>query len=100
MISEAVKEMFTQELRELYLRRLENDAYLFKLKGIHEESEMALYHAAELKKDTPACDLPFVQEIFRRTFEPHFIRYLTDDPDTGMRIVYLGSNPDLELFRE
>ena len=100
LISEAAESIFDQNLRDIYIRRLENEAYLFKIKGIHEEAEMALHHAAELKKDTPACDLPFVQEIFRRTFEPHFMSFGTGELLNGMRVVRIGGNAGNELFGE
>ncbi len=99
LISEAAESVFDDNLRGIYIRRLENDAFLFKLKGIHEEAEMALHHAGELKKDTPACDIPFVQEIFRSTFKPYAYIVGGFPLHDGMRVIHLGSNPDLEFIR-
>lgn len=100
LISEAAESVFDDNLRDIYIRRLENDAYLFKIKGVHEEAEMALHHAGELEKDTPACDIPFVQEIFRRTFEPYGFISGGFPLHEGVRVIHLGSNPDLEFIRE
>ncbi len=100
LISEAAESVFDATLRDIYIRRLENDAFLFKLKGIHEEAEMALHHAGELKKDTPACEIPFVHEIFSRTFEPHGYLIGRHPSHDGMRVLHLGSNSVLEYIRE
>lgn len=99
MISEAAESVFDDNLRDLHISRLENDVFLFKSKGIHEEAEMALHYARELKKDMPVCDIPFVQEIFRPTFEPY--SYISGGVPLhdGMRVIHSGSNPDLEFFR-